>query len=180
MPDRGTRAALTAVHRSPCRAPRVPASSVPVSWGCRPVELAVKPCPRDDPIPFHRRRGYAEDLSRIFNRKSAEKFQFNDLSLLRIELRERFQCIVQGDHIHVRLLGALFGLFQSQLTSASATLVGAMGSRMVHEDLPHQLCRDCEKMSAVLPLGNLLIRETYIRLVNQSGALQGMSGALVA
>lgn len=51
---------------------------------------------------------------------------------------------------------------------------------MVYQDLPHQLCRDGEKMSTVLPLGNLLVRETYISLVNQGCALQGMSRALVA
>ena len=50
---------------------------------------------------------------------------------------------------------------------------------MVHQDVPHHLCGDAEKMRAVLPLGRLLANQAQIGFVYECGALKSVIGALV-
>jgi hypothetical protein len=49
---------------------------------------------------------------------------------------------------------------------------------MIHQDVPHHLGRNAEKVGAVLPFLRFLADQTQIGLVHQSRALQGVIGAL--
>ncbi len=55
-----------------------------------------------------------------------------------------------------------------------------MASCVVDENLPHELRRDSEEVSAVLPLWQGLLGESDVSFVDKSGALQGMTWALLA
>src|SRR5450631_795630 len=54
-----------------------------------------------------------------------------------------------------------------------------MTASVVHQDLPHQLRRNRKEMGAILPLGKILIDQTNVSFVDQGGALQGVTRALV-
>lgn len=51
---------------------------------------------------------------------------------------------------------------------------------MVHQDLAHQLCGHCEKVSAILPLRQILFDHSDISFVYQGRALECVSGPFVA
>jgi hypothetical protein len=48
---------------------------------------------------------------------------------------------------------------------------------MIHQDVPHHLRGNTEKVSPVLPFLRFLPDQTQIRLVHQGRALQGVVGA---
>jgi hypothetical protein len=49
---------------------------------------------------------------------------------------------------------------------------------MIHQDVPHYLRRNSEKVGPVLPFLRFLADKTQIHLVHQGCALQGVIGAL--
>jgi hypothetical protein len=51
---------------------------------------------------------------------------------------------------------------------------------MVNQDVSHHLRADGEEVGAVLPVESLLTGEFQIRLVDQCGRLQRMTGTLLA
>jgi hypothetical protein len=73
----------------------------------------------------------------------------------------------------------LLSLFQSQTTGPTTSFFRSERTSVVHENLPHQLCSDRKKVSAILPLGKILMNQSHVGFVNQSSALQGMLLALV-
>ena len=50
--------------------------------------------------------------------------------------------------------------------------------RMLHQNAPHQLGRNGEEMSAILPLHALVIHQAHIGFVDQGRGLQAVAGTL--
>src|ERR1019366_5737450 len=48
--------------------------------------------------------------------------------------------------------------------------------RVVNQNAPHQLGRNGEKVGAILPLHALVIHQSHVGFVDQSGGLQAMTG----
>src|ERR1700686_922183 len=88
--------------------------------------------------------------------------------------------MVQCDDVQIDLQSILLGVVQGEIAKASPTFVGSIGGRMVDKNLAHQLCGHGKEMGAILPLRKVLPDQTNICFVDQSGALQGMSGSLIA
>jgi hypothetical protein len=51
-----------------------------------------------------------------------------------------------------------------------------MPACMIHENAPHHLRRDTEKLRPILPGDAVLIDQPQVRFVNECGRLQGMFG----
>src|ERR1700722_9011760 len=51
---------------------------------------------------------------------------------------------------------------------------------MLHQNAPHQLRRNREKMGAILPLHAFIIHQTHVRLVDQGCCLQAVAGPLTS
>ena len=51
---------------------------------------------------------------------------------------------------------------------------------MLHQNAPHHLGRDREKVSAILPLHALIIHQPRVGFIHQRRGLQAMTGALRA
>jgi hypothetical protein len=64
--------------------------------------------------------------------------------------------------------------------SVAAALGCQVLSRMVYENIPHQLRSDTEEVSAILPLYIPAIYQVQVCLIDQSSRLEGVIGALVA
>ena len=60
----------------------------------------------------------------------------------------------------------------------SAPLRGYVRPRVIHQDPPHELGGDTEKLGAVLPLDPALVHHSQIRFVNEGGRLKGMIATL--
>ena len=63
-------------------------------------------------------------------------------------------------------------LVQRQFDSAPSSFAGVPPARMVHLDLTHQPRRHSEEMRPVLPVGTLLIYQSQISFMDESGWLQ--------
>ena len=51
---------------------------------------------------------------------------------------------------------------------------------MFHQNAPHQLGRNREKMGTILPLHALVVHQSNVGFVNQGGCLQAVTGALAS
>ena len=72
--------------------------------------------------------------------------------------------------------GEAFG--KRDLVLLAATLAGSVCTRVIHQDVPHELCRGGEAVRAVLPRDVLLARQPQIGFVDQRRSLQGVFRAL--
>ena len=72
------------------------------------------------------------------------------------------------------------GFVERNLQRPAATFGVMMAARVVNQDAPHQLRRDAEKMSAVLPLHVLLIYQPQVGFIDQRRGLQSVAGAFAA
>jgi hypothetical protein len=51
---------------------------------------------------------------------------------------------------------------------------------MFHQNAPHQLGRNREKMGAILPLHAFVVHQAHVRLIYESRRLQAVTGALAS
>ena len=72
--------------------------------------------------------------------------------------------------------GLFLGVFQSQLIDIAAALGGTMTTRVVDQNLAHELRGHSEEMSTILPLRQSLFGHAHVGFMNQGRALQSVVG----
>jgi len=116
-------------------------------------------------------------LRRIFDRKAREESEFHDTRLLLIKRSQTFQGVVEHENVEVDWLGSRFDAFiDRDLAGASTALLRLMAAGVLDQDLTHYPGRDSEKMSAILPLRNVMPYKPDIGFVNECRALKGVVG----
>jgi len=98
------------------------------------------------------------------------------LRLLLVELRQRFQSIVQGNHLDLRDVWEIDANIEFDTLIGSALGCPVM-ARVIHQHLPHQPGGHRQEVRAVVGFERSLVNQTQIRLMDQSGALQRMTGS---
>src|SRR4051794_5086778 len=93
-----------------------------------------------------------QDLSNLFIIKAAKIAEFEHFGLARSELREGRKCVVQSDDGTVRPGRGEAGLIEIYTHVAPAAFVCVPCARGIHQNSPHHLPRDREKLRAVPPL----------------------------
>ena len=131
----------------------------------------MKPRSCRNPVALDCRGRDSQHFRRVFNRKAAEELEFDDLALLRIHGRECFEGIVERHDIDIDLLCIFLGFVQGESANASSAFVGAIGARVVYQNLAHQLSSHGKEVGAVLPLRKILPDQANVRFVDQSSAL---------
>src|SRR5271156_1510114 len=155
----------TCFHRS--RSIVLPAGQFPIEPGLGRV-----------PVPHHRDGRYLEHFGCLLYAESSKEAHLDDLRLARIEPRQRVHRLIERHQVR-RLLAAHQGrLFQGNMLHA-APAFQVMAPRMFNQNAPHQLSRNREKMSAVLPLHAFVIHQAHVGLVDQGRGLEAMTGPLV-
>src|SRR5689334_13181510 len=129
---------------------------------------------------FHAGCGYAEHLRALLDREAREEAQLDDAGLLRIERGETVQRVVERDDVETAIWPQFQRIVESQTLGVATALGAVSGARMVHEDLPHEVGRNTEKMRTVLPWSAFGADEAEIRLVDERRALQGVAGTLAS
>src|SRR4051794_35264994 len=101
-------------------------------------------------------RGDAQEVRDVLAAESSEIAQFDDLILSRTGAREACQRFVEEEKI-VHAMGALVDrAVEFHLQTAPAALLRLGSAGMVHQDLPHDLCRQGVEMFAILEAGLVL------------------------
>jgi hypothetical protein len=111
--------------------------------------------------------------------KAAKESQFDDAAFPRVALRQVAQRLVECHQIHGALARYDSCLIKRQQVLASA-LCRLMPSRVLHQDLPHQLRGDAEEVGSVLPLNSRLVDELQVDLIDQGGAGQSVVKTLAS
>src|SRR4029453_2179330 len=71
--------------------------------------------------------------------------------------------------------GGYRGLLDLEISHAPTALRGASSTGTFQHDAPHQLGRESEEVSAVLPVHGSLIDELNVGFVNERGRLEGVT-----
>jgi len=97
------------------------------------------------------------------------------LRLLLVEFRQCFQGVVQGNHLDLRDVWEIDGNIEFDTLLGSALGCPVL-SRVIDQHLPHQPGGDRQEVRAVVGFERSLVNQPEIRFVDQSGALQCMTG----
>jgi len=123
------------------------------------------------PFPLHGGGRNAEALGGFLNRKAAEVAQLDDLALLRIELVQLVERMVQGQHVNGGRREDAEGIIERHGVRETLALGGIAGLGVVDQHAPHHGGRDAHKMRPVAPIHRALTHQPQIGLMHQSGGL---------
>jgi len=131
------------------------------------------------PVPLNGAGSDFEDLRDLLDREAAEVAQLDDAGLAGTLSRETRESFVDGDNFvdPLRRDGELVVHFDA-LQAAGAAL-GAVGARVVDQNLTHDVGSEADEVSAAVPV-DVLAGEAEVGLADERGGLEGMVGALAA
>jgi len=124
------------------------------------------------PIARHGCGRNVESLAGLFNGQAAEKAQLNHARLLRIELGQSTERIVQRDDVELLSLRQAEGLIEREPGPTAAAFGSVALACVVHQNAPHHARGDGEEMGPVPPLDALLLYQAQIGFVHQGRTLQ--------
>src|SRR6266545_6743698 len=141
-------------------------------------ELAEKEQLRRRPLALDRGGGNSEDLADLLIVEAGEKPHLDDPRLPLVLARQRLQRLVDEKDFEVPPLGQIEQRLDRQGPAALATLVPLAATGVVHEDHPHQLGGEAEKVRLVAPLHLATVHQPQIYLMHQSRGLERVPGIL--
>src|SRR5207302_1886551 len=147
-------------------------------FGSVPRNLPVQPESRGCPVAFHCRGRNSQDVGSFFNRESTEETQFHDALLLRIELRELPQRVIERNQIEAFRSAELSRLLQFQFVNTATAFARLMTARMIHQDVPHDLRGNRKEVRLTRELNPTVTQQSKIGFVDQRRALQSVVAAL--
>ena len=103
------------------------------------------------PVALDGSRRNSKNFRRIFNRKSGKESQFYNPALLRVELREIAEGLIEGNDIHFTLAGSSDLLVERDPIHTIPALASFAATCVVDQDAPHHLSSNAEKRRAILP-----------------------------
>jgi hypothetical protein len=136
----------------------------------------MKPSFGRPPLTFDRGRRDAHDLRKLLDVKSGEEPQLHQAALPRVELCQPIQSLVKRDHI--------LGIFRTDegfridvylLRIFAASFAGMTAPRMIHENLTHDVSRNREEMSTILPGTRLSAGKAHVCLMYQGRRLKSVA-----
>ncbi len=134
----------------------------------------------ESPLPLHRGGSEFEDAGGGLDIESAEEAEFDDAGLDGIEGRESVEGFVEGEHLDRGVVGDEGDVVEGGASPAAAPLLRPAGASVVDEDAAHGSRGEREELGPGRPAGVILTDESEVRLVDESGGLEGVSGALLA
>jgi hypothetical protein len=140
----------------------------------------VQPCPSVRPYSIRRAWRYSKHLRRPVHRQPGEVPQLHELGRLGVFGGQASESGVEGEKI-VSIIWSRDGDVVKGYASAITPVLGsALSPSGVDQNAPHRLGGRGEEVPATLPVwGQLDIDQPQIRLMYESGWLQGLPGMLV-
>jgi hypothetical protein len=111
----------------------------------------------------------------LFDRESAEESQLNDPALLCVELAQAIEGVIKGYQIHASPFGQRDCIVERD-PGPSMPFRGLLPTRVLDQNLPHQLGAYRIKMRPIRKQHWLLLHKTKIGFVHESCALQCVAG----
>lgn len=146
--------------------------------GLSSSQLTKQPSLGELPVPHDRVRRDLQHAGRFLDTQSAKETQLDDATLALVDLRERFERVIESDQV-VRPLVRSAQLFDERhLHGAAAALLILPRSRVIDEDATHQAGGHREEVRAILPVDALHVHEPYVRLVHQRRGLKRVTRPL--
>jgi hypothetical protein len=136
----------------------------------------MKPSFGRPPLTFDRGRRDAHDLRKLLDIKSGEEPQFHQAALPRVELCQPIESLVKRNHI--------LGIFRADEDFrvdvylpriAAAPFAGKTAPRMIHENLTHDVSRNGEEVSTILPRARLSPGKAHVCLMYQGRRLKSVT-----
>ncbi|SPE21044.1 hypothetical protein SBA5_30251 [Candidatus Sulfotelmatomonas gaucii] len=118
------------------------------------------------PVALHGCRGNLQGNGSFLNRQAAEKAQLDNLLLLRIATRKPGQRMVQFHYIDVLSFGEVEALVQLDFVLRPAFCCRTAPG-VIHQNLPHELGRNRDKMGAINSKWCPVTRKTEVDFVNK-------------
>ena len=136
--------------------------------------VPVKPGFGELPVALHSAAGNSEHMGRLLHRESAEKTEFDDAAAPLINRRQAFQRFIECDKIRASFRAECGYAIERYGKRATAPLLTLARACEVHKNSAHHFCRDCKKVSAILPIGIFPIHDAKEGLVHKGAGFQGV------
>ena len=143
------------------------------------AQLGQKPRPSHFPIAHHRFRRHFEHLRGLFHAEAAEEAELDDLRSAGVRPGQSVQRVIERHHFTGSHRKEIDGQVHIHKRGSGAALRGGLPAGPVDKDSPHHARRDGKKVRSMLPIDLMHIHQAQIRLVDQVGGLQGVSGTFV-
>src|SRR5205085_2246792 len=109
-----------------------------------------------------------------------EKAQLDNPAVLRIGRGQFLQSVVERDQFHFWFVTEALSLCKGQPQLPAAAFCRATHSRVVDQDVPHDLRSQAKELRAMFHRGTALVGQTDIRFMDQGGGLQRIGIRLTA
>ena len=139
------------------------------------AHLALQPGLRQPPVAHD---GVGRDVQggcRFLHAQPAEEAQLDDTALPLVELRQRFERVVERHEVLPRLLRDDERFVERDLHRVAATLLIAPCARVVDEDAPHDARRHGEEVRAIVPGNGFPVDQPDVRLVDEGRGLEAVA-----
>ena len=123
--------------------------------------------------------GETEGECGLFHREPGEVMELHELPQERIVLGQAVEGLMEGKQVLGRGGGDTCGLVEIEVNAPSAPFLGDLTASSFDQNPSHSLGRRREEMASTVPLLGLFgIDQAEIRLVDQRGSLECLSGIL--
>ena len=123
-------------------------------------EFAVKPHFGKSPVSHDRFEGNLQHFRSLFHGQTCKETQLDDTYPSRVDAGKCIQRIVQGNEVCCLRCSHRQIFVKPQRPRSRSSLEVATTSPKIHQNPPHQLSRDAEKVRAILPLHLLNIHQS--------------------
>jgi len=141
-------------------------------------QLAKQPRLCHFPITLDRFRRNLQDFCRFFDSQAAEVAELHDTTLARIDLGQRHQGVIKGQHVDTSRAGPEQGFVQRDTLGIPTSLRRQPAACVVHEDGSNDLRAQGKEVHAVLASNSGRANELEVGLIGQRGRFKRMVGRL--
>jgi len=143
-------------------------------------ERAKDPGLGENPVALDGGGGDADDFGAFLDGEATEEAEFDDAGLLRVDLGEAGEGVVEGDQLDVAFGGDGEGFIEGEGRHGTAAFEGRAGAGVIDQDVANDGGSDAEEVGAGLPVGAVLIDQAEVGLVDEGGGLKGGVGLVAA
>jgi len=117
------------------------------------AHFPAQPCTGKVPVAYDGVRSDSQHFGRFIHAQTTEKAHLENFALALVCLRKALQREIQAHNLFHLVGGEHHGGIDWNVNRAASTLLAPLFSGVIHQNVPHHLGSDREKMRAVAPSG---------------------------
>jgi hypothetical protein len=116
--------------------------------------------------------GNLQKLRGFLDAESAKEAEFDDLTFSRINCGKLLERFVQRYQVNVSSWRRYGCFLQGYWVRCPSSFLRALGTRKIHQNTPHQFCRQSKEVGAISQLDTLSVDQSKVSFVDQRCSLK--------